>query len=523
MRFLEIKNVAQKVFEATRGVVGTAMDHQAGKGDSFVDSNGVEYNITNAYKFPLEAGVKRYEAKPVDEPTADNDVPALSNDMISPDDQFEAELVDAVKIHPNAVKFVKGQKRANFAVIIVELTSAQGRTYYGKYKNNKDAADHIYWGVTEFVKDLNAIGAPITIKRGANKTGTHGAVGMFPNFLNIVGKKMQVANILNAVKEGIKTSAKIPQEEHEHVIGLIENFARGPSPINPEYKANYEVQLGETVAPIALQTGQLVSGSYRDAEQKLLDVLEPGLTWAGMTEVEFPLDIAEKLIDSYMYSAAGTKVGVSSKDKKGGAAASLKGITEALEKRGDVIRDRVPGFDEKFKLQLDILDICKNNTSMMQPFALAARLNIITPEVAKQAHDIINANPKDVEGLQAIDNGSFYSMTVGYDGYKPTLTHGLYMPGYHASASLARIVQNKINEDAKTVYAFFASVLESSNMVQVKTGFKAKGEEGEFVNFAVIYPPVFEGTILFDCTAYYYATKKPSGGFSFLFKPGQRP
>ena len=44
----------------------------------------------------------------------------------------------------------------------------------------------------------------------------------------------------------------------------------------------------------------------------------------SIQQVEFPENIAEKLIDSYLITPNGSKVGVSSKDKKGGAAASMQ-------------------------------------------------------------------------------------------------------------------------------------------------------------------------------------------------------
>ena len=301
--------------------------------------------------------------------------------------------------------------------------------------------------------------------------------------------------------------------------------AAAPAPVEsaPEVAPVVEEALVEEVAaPIALFKGINVSGSHMQAQEKLLDVLEPGLTWNKLVNVEYPVNIAEKLIDSYMYSAAGTKIGVSSKDKNGGASASVTSIIETIETKLDTIKERVPNFEKKYAKYIKYLDIMKKSTGATVAFSIGAYLKIITPEVAKKASEVIAKNPGDIKALKAIDGGEFYSRMINYEGYKPVTTHQMYQPGWHCAASLARMCAEKMNENLGETYRFFSTVLESANMVQVKTGFKAKGDQGQYTSFEVIYPPVFDGVILFEAGSYFYATKKPAG-FTFKIKPGRRP
>lgn len=144
-------------------------------------------------------------------------------------------------------------------------------------------------------------------------------------------------------------------------------------------------------------------------------------------------------------------------------------------------------------------------------------MKIITPEVAEQAYNLLTSDPNNVDALMAIDNGNYYDLTINYNGYSPKTDHPLYKVSYHATASLARIVADEFNKDKEQTYRFFATVLESSNMIQVKTTLSAKGDQATFSKFDVIYPPVFDGDILLEAGSYFYATKPPAG-FNFKIK-----
>jgi hypothetical protein len=518
MRFQEFKLTESTLFESNRGIIGMVIDTQSGKGAYFTNPENQDVRATNAWKFPVDNNKLKYE--PVQTIGKPKGKSAAGPSLTTPDEQFEKELDDTTGLNVNDIKWAGGSKfKTGFAALVVELTSSKGRVYVGKYFPKKQTSGHLFWQVSDFSRDLEVVGIKLQQKKAASSTGVSGAINLGPREVGVTGARMPIANVVKTVAKNIKNNSAIPEEEHETIVGLLKNLGAGPVKINPEHKANYEVQLGEVAAPIALFKGINISGSHMQAQEKLLDVLEPGLTWKGLVNVEYPTNVAEKLIDSYMYSSAGTKIGVSSKDKSGGASASITSITETIENKLAVIESRVPDFGRKYAKYIKYLEVMKNSTGATVAFNMGAHLKIISAKVAKQASDIIARNPGDVKALKAIDGGEFYSKMINYEGYKPVTTHQLYQPGWHCAASLARMCADKMNANLQETYRFFSTVLESANMVQVKTGFKAKGDQGEYASFEVIYPPVFDGVILFEAGSYFYATKKPAG-FTFRYKPG---
>ena len=512
MRYHEIKLVEQKLFESNRGIIGVVLDNQASRGKSFTKPDGTEVNATQAWKFPLDPQTKRYE------PTLSTpDVPEDDIENLDPDAQFAEELKKETGMSVNNIKWVGGQKSATgFCALVIELTSENGREWVGKYFAKKDQAGHIFWQLTKFVQDVKTIGIDLAEKRAANATGVSGSVVLGPREVGVTDRVINLNNLIAEVQNGVKNQASIPAEEKVAVVELLENLGGNTVTINPEYKANYEVQFGEVAAPLAITRGINVSGALQQAETQLVDLLDPGVKFMSIQQVEFPENIAEKLIDSYLITPNGSKIGVSSKDKKGGAAASISSIIETMNNKMDIIVDRVPTFKTKYKDYIALLKIMETSSGKEVAFNVAAQMKLITPQVAKQAYDAMIANPGDEASLRAIDGGKYAAMTVDWPGYKPR-PHDMYQIHYHAVASLARIVANKFNENKQEVYNFFATVLESSNMIQVMTTLGLKDDQATFTNFTVIYPPTFDGDIKLEAGSYFYATKPPAG-FTFKIK-----
>ena len=512
MRYHEIKLVEQKLFESNRGIIGVVLDNQASRGKSFTKPDGTEVNATQAWKFPLDPQTKRYE------PTLSTpDVPEDDIENLDPDAQFAEELKKETGMSVNNIKWVGGQKSATgFCALVIELTSENGREWVGKYFAKKDQAGHIFWQLTKFVQDVKTIGIDLAEKRAANATGVSGSVVLGPREVGVTDRVINLNNLIAEVQNGVKNQASIPAEEKVAVVELLENLGGNTVTINPEYKANYEVQFGEVAAPLAITRGINVSGALQQAETQLVDLLDPGVKFMSIQQVEFPENIAEKLIDSYLITPNGSKIGVSSKDKKGGAAASISSIIETMNNKMDIIVDRVPTFKSKYKNYIALLKIMETSSGKEVAFNVAAQMKLITPQVAKQAYNAMIENPGDEASLRAIDGGKYAALTVDWPGYKPR-PHDMYQIHYHAVASLARIVANEFNKNKQEVYNFFATVLESSNMIQVMTTLGLKDDQAAFTNFTVIYPPTFDGDIKLEAGSYFYATKPPAG-FTFKIK-----
>ena len=513
MRYSEIKLVEQKLFESNRGIIGVVLDTQGGRGKSFVKPDGTEVQAVNAWKFPLDPTIKRYEPTDPNPEAAEDDIENLPIDK-----QFEAELKQETQLAPANIKWASGQKPATgFCALVVELKSDKGREFVGKYFAKKDQASHIFWQVTKFVADMKTIGFDFTEKRSATATGVSGAVNLGPREVGITDRVININNLVREVENGVKNQAKIGPEEKIAVVELLENLGgQNTVTVNPEYKANFEVQFGEVAAPLAITKGVNVSGAIQDAEAQLLNLLDPGIKFMSIQQVEFPENIAEKLIDSYLITPNGSKVGVSSKDKKGGAAASITSIIETMNNKMDIIKERVPTFEDKYETYINIMKIIENSTGKNVAYNVAAEMGLITPQVADQAYNAMITNPNDMDALKAIDGGKYYAMTVEWPGYNPK-PHPMYQLHYHACASLARQVADKFNENKQEVYSFFATVLESSNMIQVMSALTLKSDQAAFSNFNVIYPPTFDGDIKLEAGSYFYATKPPAG-FTFKIK-----
>lgn len=564
MRYKEFKLVEQKLFEANRGIIGTVIDTQGGRGASFTKPDSTVVQATNAWKFPVDETQKRYEPSAaittgyvkklqakfnniqeldatlqseIDdilntadsaglETLANSNITHLSDQAVqmleqgaaakSMDDQFAEELKTATEMDVNTVKWVGGQKPGTgFAALVVELTSEKGREWVGKYFASKKADGHIFWQVSEFVKDLKKVGIELEQKRAAGSKGTAGNVNFGPYQVGITNRVISLNSLVDEVKQGVQQ--KIDPTDQTALVELLENLGGAQTTINPEYKANYEVQFGEVAAPLAITRGINVTGSIQAAEQQLLGLLDPGTKFTSITQVEFPEDIAEKLVDSYLITPNGSRVGVSSKDKKGGAAASISSIIETINNKLDTIKERVPDFETRYAEYISRLKVIEQSTGKNVAFNLAADMGIISPEVAEEAYDLLVSDPGNVEALQAIDNGEYYKATVEWPGYNPKTDHPMYRVNYHASASLARIVADEFNKDKEQTYKFFATVLESSNMIQVMTTLSAKGDQANFSKFDVIYPPAFDGDIKLEAGSYFFATKPPQG-FTFKIK-----
>ena len=92
-----------------------------------------------------------------------------------------------------------------------------------------------------------------------------------------------------------------------------------------------------------------------------------------------------------------------------------------------------------------------------------------------------------------------------------------YNLGFHLMACVAKNIANIVNKDPNTD-KLFRSILERSNMVQVKTTVKKTGDAAAFTQFNVIYPPVFSGHFIMVADNNYMATRMPIAPLSFAIK-----
>lgn len=513
--------------EGTRGIIGAVEDNQAGKANKLQFVDGKKFEPIKFWMFPEDAGQAQYADEVIKTPVAgpDNADPETpGNDKaLSADDQFQADLKQAGLNPANIIDCSPTPRKAKFAALVVEVETDSGSLFLLRYWPAK-SNNYLKWLMGEFVTHVNAKGIAIEQVKGEGSKAIHPTVRLYPNRCGITVGQMPLQNIVPMLRSGKGGDLEqFPADQRNIVADLCEKLGQ-PVPVTKDYDRNYEVQAGEIVAPHALQANQLVVGNYQEAEKELLDMLKPGLKWANMINVDFPADEAEELIDSYLVSADGIRVGISSKDGGGGAKASAVSIANTLEENRDRIQTMHPNFlkDPKNKEYFAYMDIIKQPGTKNQIYKLAAQVKLITESERDQLIAMLGKGGVDLnnaEMIKGIVGDEFYGVCMDPATYKPRdVSSTRYRVLYHFSAGLAKLTAAKMNEDVESLDRFFRTILESSNMVQVKAKFKMQGDDqGSFSQFNVIYPPVFEGTIRFHPFKKTAATHEPAA-FAFEIK-----
>ena len=520
MRFYEFKIVESKILnEGTRGIIGVVLDNQSGKENEMQLTGGGKFEPIAYYLYPKEKGKLAYQDEIIQTPVpspdnADPETPG-NDKLLSADEQFQADLEQDNLAGAKMIEFgVKGKK---FGALVIEVATDRGKELFLRYNNGKNNNEYYNWQVTQFKKELATKGISIEAVVRADSEKVHPEARMFPNSAAITDQVLAIDNVSSTLRQS--TGGKLDlfsAEERAIVADLIDAMGTGKDVATTnDYRRNYEVQAGEIAAPVALKNNVLVSGNYIDAQQQLLEYLEKGLTWAAMSSVEFPSNEAEELVDSFMISPKGNRIGISSKDGGGGAKASASSIANILEKNRDKILERVPNFfdDPVNSKMLRYMEIINEPNKSEQMYKFAAETKHITSAQKDKLIALLNKGGEDYNNPQAmidIVGADLYNKCM--NNYKPrNINDPRYRVFFHFTCGLAKFAAATMNADTDVVDRFFRTCLESSNMVQVKCKYKQNGDQGSYQNFQVIYPPIFKGTIRFNPFKKLTANVKPEG------------
>ncbi len=401
--------------------------------------------------------------------------------------------------NPTALYFSKLMPKSRAALIAI-FKDPQGQAYsFVKFSNAKKAgAFPIVWTNSEFSSETGFVQAD-------NKIAERAQFNLKPNALFQTDAYLPAASLPEQMIE----RTDLPPGVSEQITQLLSNVATGSNqPVQgaEKYMTTYEVDLGESAAPIALVTGNFVSGSYREAEEALLAPL--GLSWQDVTNVLFPGAGSNLLYDSYLQLEKDTTLKVSSKDKKGGAAAAVTGLMKEIEKYPDRFADITQ--NKAYQEILQIVKIIADNSAVNGPLMLAEQFGIITNEENQTIRDHWG------KGEKADQTGWTKSSGIA-NAFKrkgAKLGDPAYDIGFHALAGVAELVADRLNQ-FKNIDSFFRAVLERSTMIQVKAKMQKSGTGAFFSNFTVIYPPVFSGGIKVVAGNNYMASRRPIGKISF--------
>jgi hypothetical protein len=388
------------------------------------------------------------------------------------------------------------------ALVTIWKNSRNETIAYIKLFNTKSmGAIPFFWSNSNFARDTG-----YGIQNVAQQKSE---LNLKPSTVVGTGEDLALDEIIEQVGINIQTHTEIPSEVRGQVIKLVNNVYSGFDTLVANatpYANSYEIDLGETVAPIALLTGHFVTGSYREAEEQLLKPL--GSSWRKIKSVGYPMSSHEALVDSYLNLGHDTHIGISSKDGKGGAAASVTSLSSAIEQHPERYEDM--GNERKYKYLFNILNLIKDKSAEDGPLDLGIIYKIITKEEKAEIKQAIvdpHTEKRDVsKNLRQLLKNPIY---------QPITTNQNYTIGYHLLTVVAHLVTAHLNKNTTLVTAFFKEILSRSNMIQVKTKMKKVGNAATFSEFQVIWPPAFTGKVKFNSNKNYSATSRPGGKICF--------
>jgi len=452
-----------------------------------------------------------------------------SADMLPPSGTFEteAELDSGLQDYLNQkgvklqnVQFTGNPKTAKAALVSIwkDLETNQLISFVKLVKKPGEGAAPVKQTNAEFKK---------TFGYGAQgKTAQRATLKLKPKDVTTADSWINFRQIPNTVQSKVSSRTDLDESLKIGLVELVKNIAAGNSaPVEgmAQYESSLEIDFGETAAPIALITGNFVDGDYASAEENLLKPL--GLTWKSLSQVLYPSAGDEKLYDSYIKLDKNNSLKVSSKDKKGGAAASITGLVDAVNKTPEKYQDIFE--NKKFVPIFEILKTIANpenrywkrkNKGVNGPLILGVdRFKFITDEEARMIVDLMGKSlrvPPNQAVKQKLITQNLFSLSE-VKGAK--FEDPAYNLGFHMMACVAKKIANTVNQD-NNVGDLFRSILERSNMIQVKTTVKSSGEAAAFAKFTVIYPPMFTGTFQMIADNNYMATRMPIAPLSFAIK-----
>ena len=465
------------ILESEGGIIRRAQEVSQGKPVTFAKGED-KISLVSATAIPTDT--LRYESSP----------------------ELEQGLKDALAElgNPTVLYYGKPNTKSGAALITLWKNPQEQQVAFVKFAGTKNpGAFPITWTNADFGRETG-------YKQIENKIAERAQFKLKPTDLFQVDTDLNIANFPNLVKPRDDLTPEVTQQ----IKSLLENVVSGsrtPVPGAEQYMTTYEIDLGESAAPIALATGNFVGGDYKKAEQALLAPI--GLTWNSIQSVIFPGSGSQHLYDSYLRLDKGNTLKVSSKDKKGGAAAAVTGLMRDIEENPE--RFRGVTDNASFQEILQLVKIISENSAVDGPLKLAVQFEIID---ANEAAEIKNRWGK---GLPYTPDAA-WAQTAGIvsvlkrKGAK--FQDPAYDFGYHMLAGVAEMVADRLNQ-MPGISDFFKAVLERSTMVQVKARMQKSGNGASFTAFDVRYPPVFEGSIKVVAGNNYMATRKPIGKLSF--------
>jgi uncharacterized protein YfiM (DUF2279 family) len=498
--------------EAQGGMWDRMLEKKSGANIQFLNGNQT-YDLIDVAVFPQDQRLK-YDPDPENPET-----PVIDSMNLDIDQYLQQQ--SAV-----AQKYIGAKKNSGAAMVVIIGDQNKKIAFVKFFKEKKSVHPPIYWQTSVFTQDTG------WSQTGKGKSATAKAAEVKISPYDFVKPgRYQIAALPDLIKQNLDARPDTyPQNLKVGLPALIDDLIKntGPVPNLEQYADQVEVVFGESAAPIALALGKRVSGAYKDAEKNLLGKLEPKRTWADFNEVSFG-SFGEKIGDSFLYSGK-TKIIISSKNKTGGAAASLTGAMETIDKYPEDFGSGTP-FAQKYSAILPTLE--KLHTEQAIPGVLAAceLQGIITKEEKDFIVSIYGKGTGTEQDLQNYPNLPTIYKAKSFIGSKVVnakgqeviskqgvdLSNAKFQMGYHLLGNCAKLLKIKLNADSALMTDFFKAVLNKAAMVQVYTNTTRSSQGISFSDFNVVWPPTFTGSIRIE-SDHYTSNAKPSKKISFVFK-----
>ena len=285
------------------------------------------------------------------------------------------------------------------------------------------------------------------------------------------------------IVESIKKSyipEDIKQQWCAHLNGMI-NGKIVPMIDGYDNANAHEKYLGELSAPIAL----LKSLTDKD----ILDHKN--------YKIVFPLSVTNAMIDSYLISPAGKKIGISSKAKTGGgASASLSGILDIL----DEIKNK-ESIMEKYGDVIDIMQIIHRNNAVEGVLNIAIKYYLISHKEREIILDM-HKNIKQGNSNNISDITKNLSKIMNF--YVANTDNQKYDIVWHILAALAKMASDRLN--ISPVSDAIKEIFKHSNIIQIYAGMSKRKNDLTMNTFKTVLLSDFDGRVFIDSTKNFYGT-----------------
>jgi hypothetical protein len=510
------------LMESEGGMIRRAEEANRGKRVAFKNQAGNVITIVDAKVFPQDKDLE-------------DDAAQITQEILSFTSANNIPNTNVLTLPPTSGLTTPDKAGAALVMIFKDESTGKNLAWIA-LKNSKKPGAYPIFLQTKLFSDLTGY-VQLSGKAGEeNKISTvqqRALTNLKPVGILPTNAEIAADDVASQVEKTIAQREDLTPQIKQQVIALLAGVSAGstnPVPGAGDYAKIYEIDLGETAAPIALVKQKFLSGQWAEAEEGM------GIKFSQVRGIEFPNDPAEKLYDSYLIIDDKTKIRISSKDKSGGAKASVSGVVDDITKypeRYEGLFDPKinPGFDELLEIvrtikdpDMSIVNDSKRwskNGSIAGTLQLGVKLGIINSKQSLRLLEIIDSEAARLSDKELGDLKSILRYKGTDDVSRPD-----YRIGWHLLAAVAAAVADTVNKKYKTD-SFFKKILERSNMLQIKTSVKqaaVKDATGKmsngayFSNFQVIYPPVFTGTIKLDAGSNFYATRKPVGKMGFVIK-----